>query len=112
MVKPDDDIKKVIAEITGKRLGATAVVDSERNLLGVITDGDIRRMLENHSDRINSISARDIMCTNPKTIEKGELAVNALSLIRQNNITQVSVSNKGKYEGIIHLHDLMREGIV
>ncbi|MDD3685595.1 MAG: KpsF/GutQ family sugar-phosphate isomerase [Bacteroidales bacterium] len=112
MVNPDDDIKKVIAEITGKRLGATAVVDSDKKLLGVITDGDIRRMLENHSSRINSISARDIMCANPKTIEKGELAVNALSLIRQNNITQVIVANKGKYEGIIHLHDLMREGIV
>jgi arabinose-5-phosphate isomerase len=112
MVNPDDDIKKVIAEITGKRLGATAVVDSDKKLLGVITDGDIRRMLENHSSRINSISARDIMCANPKTIEKGELAVNALGLIRQNNITQVIVANKGKYEGIIHLHDLMREGIV
>lgn len=111
-VNPDDDIKKVISEITGKMLGSTAVVDSNKNLLGIITDGDLRRMLENQTDNLGLLKARDIMSPNPKTIEKGDLAVNALTLIRDNNITQVIVASKGKYLGIIHLHDLMREGIV
>ncbi len=108
----EDDIKTVISEITSKRLGATAVVDDEGGLLGVITDGDLRRMLENFSSKLNEIKAKDIMSINPKTIEKGELAVNALNMIRNNNITQLIVASKGKYLGIIHLHDLMREGIV
>lgn len=111
-VYPDDDIKTVISEITGKRLGATAVVDNDGVLIGIITDGDLRRMLESFSMKLNEITAKDIMSLNPKTIDKNELAVNALSIIRKNNITQLIVSNKGKYLGIIHLHDLMREGIV
>jgi arabinose-5-phosphate isomerase len=111
-VNADDDIRKVISEITSKRLGATAVVDSSGNLMGVITDGDLRRMLEKFPDKLTEIKAQDIMCLNPKTIEKDELAVNALNLIRSNNITQLIVASKGKYLGIIHLHDLMREGIV
>ncbi|HOZ31092.1 MAG TPA: KpsF/GutQ family sugar-phosphate isomerase, partial [Bacteroidales bacterium] len=87
-VFPDADIKKIISEITSKRLGATAVVDKEGVLLGVITDGDLRRMLENFSSDLMNTRAEDIMNKNPKTVQKNELAVNALSLIRKNNITQ------------------------
>jgi len=111
-VYPNADIKKVISEITGKRLGATAVVDEAENLLGIITDGDLRRMLENFSTSLFDIKAKDIMTENPKTVQKDELAVNALSLIRKNNITQVIITDGKKYIGIVHLHDLMREGIV
>jgi len=111
-VLPEDNIRTVISEITGKRLGATAVTDESDNLLGIITDGDLRRMLESYSDSFANIKAKDIMCAFPKTIEKNELAVNALNLIRENNITQLIVTDKSKYLGIIHLHDLMREGIV
>lgn len=106
------DIKSIISEITSKRLGATAVVDDNGNLLGVITDGDLRRMIENFSSKFLDIKAKDIMNVNPKTVQKDEMAVNALSIIRKNNITQVVVIDKKKYLGIVHLHDLMREGIV
>lgn len=111
-VYPEDDIKTVISEITSKRLGATAVVDMTGNLIGVITDGDLRRMIETYSDKLSTIKAKDIMNINPKTIMKNELAVNALNMIRKNNITQLIVTDNEKYLGIIHLHDLMREGIV
>lgn len=111
-VHPEADIKKIISEITGKRLGSTAVVDKDGNLLGIITDGDLRRMLENFSSDFFDVTAKDIMNVSPKTVQKDELAVNALSLIRKNNITQVVVTENRKYLGIVHLHDLMREGIV
>ncbi|MDD3741920.1 MAG: KpsF/GutQ family sugar-phosphate isomerase, partial [Bacteroidales bacterium] len=111
-VHPDADIKKIISEITSKRLGATAVVDKDGNLLGIITDGDLRRMLENFSSEFFGVTAKEIMNISPKTVQKDELAVNALSLIRKNNITQVVVTENRKYLGIVHLHDLMREGIV
>jgi arabinose-5-phosphate isomerase len=107
-----DNIYKVISEITGKRLGATAVVDKSDSLIGVVTDGDLRRMLESFGNNFSEITAEKIMTKNPKTIQLGELAVNALRIIQQNNITQVIVTDKTKYIGIIHLHDLMREGIV
>jgi arabinose-5-phosphate isomerase len=104
-------LKDVIIEITKKRLGVTAVLDNEENLIGIITDGDLRRMLER--DLYNpQIRAKDIMTTNPKTINKNELAVNALAEMRNKNITQLAVTSGGKYEGIIHLHDLVREGII
>ncbi len=111
-VKLNDDLTTVITEITGKRLGATAVVDDENNVIGIITDGDLRRMLVKFGNDISSLNAGKIMSPNPKTIQTGELAVNALRLIRQNNITQVIITKKMKYAGIVHLHDLMREGIV
>lgn len=110
VVKPDDSIKSVIMEISSKRLGATAVVDNE-NLVGVITDGDLRRMLEK-TDAISSLKASDIMNKTPKQIEAEELAVNAMQLLEKYNITQLIVTDKGKYHGFVHLHDLLKEGII
>lgn len=111
-VNENADITTIITEITGKRLGATAVVDQNNFVVGIITDGDLRRMLVKFGNEITNLNAKKIMSKNPKTIETGELAVNALRIIRQNNITQVIVTNNKKYVGIVHLHDLMREGIV
>lgn len=110
IVKPDDSIKSVIMEISSKRLGATAVVDNG-NLVGVITDGDLRRMLEK-TDAISNLKASDIMNKTPKQIEAEELAVNAMQLLEQYNITQLIVTDKGKYYGFVHLHDLLKEGII
>jgi arabinose-5-phosphate isomerase len=104
-------LKDVILEITKKRLGVTVVLDENENIDGVITDGDLRRMLEKnlyHPD----VTANEIMTTNPKTIESSELAVTALDTMRKNNITQLVVTEGKKYAGIIHLHDLIREGII
>ena len=109
-VKPDDSIKAVILEISSKRLGATAVIDNG-DLVGVITDGDLRRMLEK-SDSISDLKASDIMNKIPKRIEADELAINAMILLEQNNITQLIVTDKGKYHGFVHLHDLLKEGII
>ncbi len=111
-VNPEDDIFKIIQEITGKRLGATAVVDDKGNLNGIITDGDLRRMIEKHKGSFENLTAEKIMSPNPRTVQEGEMAVNALSIIQNNNISQVIVCNKNKYLGMIHFHDLMREGIV
>ncbi len=110
-VLPEQLLKEVIVEITQKRLGVTAVVDSENNLKGIITDGDLRRMLEKSTD-IDYIKAGDIMTINPKTIEPEAMAVDALDQMRKNQITQLVVAKKEKYLGIIHLHDLIREGLV
>jgi len=107
----NQSLKEVIVEITKKRLGATAVTDAQKNLRGVITDGDLRRMLEkdlNHKE----VKAKDIMTLNPKTIDSKSLAVNALDMMRSKNITQLVVVDDDKYAGIIHLHDLIREGII
>jgi arabinose-5-phosphate isomerase len=112
VVNLNDKISRIIQEITGKRLGATAVVDAAGNLSGIITDGDLRRMLENIKGKMENLTAEKIMSKNPKTVQKGEMAVNALAIIKQNNISQVIVCNKKKYLGMIHFHDLMREGIV
>jgi len=110
-VYPDSLLKDVIIEITKKRLGVTVVVDTNHKILGIITDGDLRRMLEKDIP-LNHIKATDIMSTSPKTIDSGELAVNALDLLRRNNITQLIVTTNKEYSGIIHLHDLVREGII
>ena len=106
-----ESLKEVIVEMTAKRLGITAVVDANDSLLGIITDGDLRRMLEK-SIAIDTIRAGDIMTANPKTIGPDELAVGALDLLRKNEISQLAVTEKGKYLGIIHLHDLIREGLI
>src|SRR5690606_27663574 len=105
-----DSIKKVLVEITKNRLGAAAVLENG-NIVGIITDGDIRRMIENHED-IAKLTAKDIMGTNPIKIQKDELAVNALVLLRKNHITQVIVTEGNLYAGIVHLHDLLKEGII
>lgn len=110
-VKPDQSVKEVIVEMTQKRLGVTAVTDDAGHLLGIITDGDLRRMLEK-SNSIEQITAKDILTPDPKTIAPGELAVNALDLMRQSEITQLVVAENGNYLGIIHLHDLVKEGLL
>jgi arabinose-5-phosphate isomerase len=110
-VLPHQSLKEVIVEMTARRLGITAVVDDSNNLLGIITDGDLRRMLEK-STAIDKITAGDIMTKDPKTIGAEELAVEALDLLRRNEISQLAVTEGGKYTGIIHLHDLIREGLI
>ena len=108
-VSPDSDIKDVIIAISSNRLGITAVVDND-TIVGIVTDGDLRRMLESSSD-INNLSAKDIMAASPKTIGEDELATTALNQMQNNNITQLVVVDGTTYLGIIHLHDLLREGI-
>ena len=110
-VNQNSSIKDVIVEITRKRLGLTAVLDEEGMLTGVITDGDLRRMLEKGNDIIYT-TAKDIMGIHPKTIEGDALAVDALDRMRKNNITQLIVTEDKHYAGVIHLHDLIREGII
>jgi arabinose-5-phosphate isomerase len=109
-VSIEDSIKSVIVEITSKRLGATAVIDGSE-LKGIITDGDIRRMLFNNVE-IENNSAASIMSANPRTIEKDALVADALNIMRQNNITQLLVVEQGMYMGVIHLHDILKEGII
>ena len=108
-VGPDDNLTRVIIEMTHKRLGATVVCEGEK-LLGIITDGDLRRMLMNTTD-IEHVKASQIMTNNPKTIESEALVVDALHKMRSNSITQLPVVDNGKYLGIIHLHDILKEGI-
>lgn len=111
-VNPESSLKDTIVEITKKRLGVTAVIDSEEHLTGIITDGDLRRMLEKNG-LTEGIKANDIMTKNPKTIAPDELAVSALDLMRKNAITQlVVVDGNNKYLGIIHIHDLLKEGLI
>lgn len=109
-VSVGDSIKSVIVEITSKRLGATAVIDGSE-LKGIITDGDIRRMLFKNVE-IEKHNAADIMSANPRTIEKDALVSDALNMMRQNNITQLLVVDQGMYMGVIHLHDILKEGII
>jgi arabinose-5-phosphate isomerase len=105
-------LKEVIVEISKKRLGTTAVTDENNRLLGIITDGDLRRMLEKDIP-LNSVTASEIMTVNPKTITPDALAVEALDRLRQYDINQlIVVTNEKEYLGIIHLHDLIREGLI
>lgn len=110
IVAPETDIKQVIIEISQKMLGVTAVLDGER-IVGVITDGDIRRMLSRYEE-IKGLKARDIMSTSPKTIDAGVLAVDALDFMQNHKITQLLVTRQGQYVGVIHLHNLIQEGII
>ncbi len=103
-------VKDVIVEISTKRLGATAVMEND-NIVGVITDGDIRRMLENHK-MIHTLAAKNIMGINPIIIDANEMAVNALDVMQKNDITQILVTENNKYLGIVHFHDLLKEGII
>ena len=110
-VLPTATIKEVIIEMTQKRLGAAVVVDAAENISGIITDGDLRRMLEK-ADSFEKLRAKDIMSANPKTIAADILAVYALEEMRKHNISQLVVEDNKKYAGIIHLHDLVKEGII
>lgn len=110
-VNEGSSLKEVIVEITQKRLGLTAVLNDKGTLVGVITDGDLRRMLEKGGDIVHT-KAVDIMGKHPKTVEGDALAVDALDKMRANNITQLIVIDNNQYAGVLHLHDLIREGIL
>lgn len=110
MVSPEANIKKVIFEISEKRLGVTAVVENDK-IIGIITDGDIRRML-NNNDTFTHLSARDIMTKNPKLIESTTMVIDAFQILEDNKITQLVVTENDVYKGVLHLHDVLKEGIV
>ncbi|MEB2784804.1 KpsF/GutQ family sugar-phosphate isomerase [Algoriphagus persicinus] len=111
VVSEDAGLAEVILEISGKRLGATSVVDADGNLKGIITDGDLRRMLQKSLD-IRSLKASDIMTENPKSISTQEYAIRALNMMKNHNITQLVAMNGDKIAGFVHIHELMKEGIV
>ncbi|MEG0467368.1 MAG: KpsF/GutQ family sugar-phosphate isomerase [Mucinivorans sp.] len=110
-VSPIDHLDKIIIEISSGRLGATAVIDENEQIVGIITDGDLRRMLEGRKD-ILRVRAEDIMSRMPKTVEAEELAIDAYQQMENNKITGLIVTRNGDYCGIIHLHDILREGVV
>lgn len=108
-VDASESISNVIIEISSKRLGTTAVIDNH-SLIGVITDGDLRRMIQDYPN-YSDLSAKDVMTKSPMTVAFDEMVVNALAIMRENNITQLPVMEGKKYVGIIHLHDILKEGI-
>jgi len=110
IVAPTSSIKEVIYEISDKRLGVTAVVENEK-VIGIITDGDIRRMLSDR-DSFADLTAKDIMTKNPKMIQSTNMVVDALNILEDFAITQLMVVDNGDYKGVIHLHDILKEGIV
>ena len=109
-VQLDTNVKQVIVEISEKRLGVTAVVENEK-IVGIITDGDLRRMLTK-SDAFIHLTDKDIMSLNPKRIDEDAMAVDAMELMETNEISQLLVENNGKYAGVVHIHDLIKEGII
>ena len=109
-VTPDTNIKKVIFEISEKRLGVTAVIENNK-VIGIITDGDIRRML-NNNDTFVHLTAKDIMTKNPKTIQLSSMVTDALNILEDFSITQLIVTDQEEYKGVLHLHDILKEGIV
>lgn len=112
MVSPETNLRDLIIAITEGRMGSTAVVDSETRLIGIVTDGDLRRMMQRDGD-VGVLKASDIMGVNPKTINKEELAFNAFQLMEENSITQLAVVDAdNRYIGMIHLHDILKEGVV
>lgn len=110
MVSSDSSVKNVIVEISEKRLGVTAVMENNK-VIGIITDGDIRRML-NKTETISGLTAKDIMTVNPKMIQSSELVNDALDVLEQYSITQLVVLEGDEYQGVLHLHDILKEGIV
>jgi arabinose-5-phosphate isomerase len=112
--KPEVDtnapIKEVIFEISKKRMGATAVI-SQNKAIGMITDGDIRRMIE-HTTQLADISAKDIMSSTPITVDKNELAVSVIAVLREKKISQIIVLDNGEYFGMVHIHDFNKEGLL
>jgi len=109
-VEPETNIKKVIFEISEKRLGVTAVIENNK-VIGIITDGDIRRML-NNNDTFVHLTAKDIMTKNPKTIQLSSMVSDALNVLEDFSITQLIVTDQDEYKGVLHLHDILKEGIV
>ena len=110
MVSADSSVKNVIVEISEKRLGVTAVIDNNK-VIGIITDGDIRRML-NKTETISGLTAKDIMTVNPKMIQSSEMVSDALDTLEHYAITQLVVLEGDEYKGVLHLHDILKEGIV
>ena len=110
IVAADSTIKNVIIEISEKRLGVTAVIENEK-VIGIITDGDIRRML-NKTENISGLTAQEIMTKNPKTIKSTDMVSDALNILEYFSITQLVVVDNGEYKGVIHLHDILKEGII
>jgi arabinose-5-phosphate isomerase len=110
-VTGDASINQVIVEITRRRLGATAVVNGDKSIAGIITDGDLRRMLEKTTN-FSALQANDIMSINPAIIDASVLAAEALEMMKARDISQLLVTENGLYAGIIHLHDLIKEGII
>ena len=110
-VNENENIQNTIINISQNRLGATVVLDSTENIVGIITDGDVRRMVEKGL-QMEQLLAKDIMSKKPKTIDENELAVNAFRVMEKNKITSVVVTHSDKYAGLIHIHDVLREGIV
>jgi len=110
-VKATASIKDVIVEISNKRLGVTAVTDDNNKIIGIITDGDLRRMLAETTD-INSLNASDIMSASPKTLTSDAMAVEAKELLEENNISQVLIQDNNQFSGVVHIHDLIKEGII
>jgi len=111
MVLLDTSVKDVILEISSKRLGATAVIAADGSLAGIITDGDLRRMLNSY-DSFSNLTAKDIMTKSPKTIDVEDFAASAMALMQSKNITQLVVMKDNSFVGFIHIHDLLTEGIV
>ena len=109
-VSPNTNVKDVIVEISEKMLGVTAVIENEK-IVGIITDGDIRRMLRNN-DSFTHLTAADIMSKNPKTIAPDAMAVDALEMLEENKISVLIAEENGKYAGVVHIHNLIREGIL
>jgi len=109
-VTPDTNLKQVIIEISEKMLGVTAVVDNNK-IIGIITDGDLRRMLTKVDD-FSNLTAKDIMSKNPKHIDEDAMAVDAMEIMETNGISQLLVEKEGNYAGVVHLHDLIKEGII
>jgi arabinose-5-phosphate isomerase len=109
-VNSDSSVKNVIVEISEKRLGVTAVLEND-TVVGIITDGDIRRML-NKTETITGLTAKDIMTVNPKTMKSTDMVADALNIMEDHSITQLVVVDEGEYKGVIHLHDILKEGIV
>ncbi len=110
IVTPDTPVKKVIFEISEKRLGVTAVIEND-TVTGIITDGDIRRML-NDTDNFTDLTAKDIMSRNPKSTSSETMAIDALQILENHSITQLIVIDNGVYKGVLHLHDILKEGIL
>ncbi|WP_026714593.1 KpsF/GutQ family sugar-phosphate isomerase [Flavobacterium daejeonense] len=110
IVTPDTPVKKVIFEISEKRLGVTAVIEND-TVTGIITDGDIRRML-NDRDSFTDLTAKDIMSRNPKSTSSETMAIDALQILENHSITQLIVIDNGVYKGVLHLHDILKEGIL
>jgi arabinose-5-phosphate isomerase len=110
-VNANASIKDVIIEISNKRLGVTAVIDDHNKIIGIITDGDLRRMLA-ETDDINSLKASDIMSASPKTLPSTAMAIEAKELLEENNISQLLIEDENQFSGVVHIHDLVKEGIL